>query len=76
MRYYFLNLLCAISQFLNAIFGGNHNEMLSARAYRSKNKAAIWLINILFWDKSHCEKAFNYERNNPQLPFIEYLNKP
>jgi hypothetical protein len=70
---YLSNLLCAFSQFLNALAGGNHNEMLSARVFRSKNKVAIWLINTLFFDKNHCEKAFNFERDNPQIPFTEYL---
>lgn len=73
LKDYLKNLLCAFSQFLNAVLGGNHNEMLSARVFRSKNKVAIWLINTLFLESNHCKKAFEYERDNPQLSFPEYL---
>jgi hypothetical protein len=72
--HYFSNLLCAFSQLLNAIFGGNHNEMLSAKAHRKNIKWLIRVINFLFLDSNHCKKAFEYERDNPQLPFPEYLN--
>jgi len=30
----------------------------------------------LFWDKKHCQKAFEFERDNPQMPFAEYLIDP
>jgi hypothetical protein len=72
--HYFSNLLCAFSQFINALAGGNHNEMLSARAYRKDIKWLIRVINFLFLDSNHCKKAFEYERDNPQLPFTQYLN--
>jgi hypothetical protein len=74
MKIYILNIFCAISQLINALTGGNHNEMLSAKAYRKDIKWLIRLINIIFLDSNHCKKAFEYERDYPQLPFSEYLN--
>ena len=75
MKNYILNLFCAFSQFINALTGGNHNELLSAKAYRKNIKWLIRLINLLFLDSDHCKKAFEYERDCIHLPFPEYLNK-
>ncbi len=73
MKIYLLNILVALSQLINALAGGNPDELLSASAYRTKNAVLMGLINFLFWDKAHCLKAFEFERNNPQMPFTEYI---
>lgn len=72
---YFQNLTCALSQLANALAGGNHNELLSARAYRTKNIALVWIINKAFRDPNHCKDAFEFEQDCPQLPFPEYMKE-
>lgn len=70
---YIKGIFVGISQFTNVIMGGNPNELLSARAYRTKNKILMFIINRAFFDKDHCKKAYIFELNNDQLP--EYKDK-
>lgn len=68
---YLNNLLIAFSQLINAISGGNPNEMLSARAYREDIKWLIAALDFIFRDNQHCYKAFKDELLRTQLP--EYV---
>jgi hypothetical protein len=65
---YLNNLLVAFSQLLNAILGGNPNELLSARVYRKNVEWAIFVLNSIFFDNDHCRKSFEFELKNEQLP--------
>lgn len=66
-------VLIAIDQLANALIGGYADETLSARAHRvAEEGGPAWpqcLINTLFfWERSHCLKAYNSERERRQLP--------
>lgn len=69
---YFKKVFVGLSQLTNAVMGGNPNELLSARAYRTNNSLLVSLINSMFFDSNHCKKAFEFELRNEQLP--EYKN--
>ena len=72
MKNYILNLFCAFSQFINALAGGNHNELLSARVYREERQWLVYIIDTLFFDPNHCRESYEFEAKNEQLP--EYKN--
>ena len=71
---YVHNLLVAFSQLINAIFGGNPNEMLSARAYREDRRWLVGFLNLIFADDYHCFKSFKFELRNDQLPEYKELS--
>ena len=71
------NILIAIDQLLNTILIGKPDETLSARAYRcsqlSPSPKQRWtlackLINMLFFDHGHCERAYKNEISRKQYP--------
>lgn len=71
MNSYLLNIGIAIDQFINAIFAGEPDEMLSARAWRIRlTNQWLWRVIdvIFFFDKNHCQECFDIERNRKQLP--------
>lgn len=66
MKNYFLNLLIAIDQLLNAAFGRNHDVTISARAYiREMRGGSSWqrkaIDKLFFWQDGHCRQAFLFE---------------
>ncbi len=66
-------VLIAFDQCLNALCGGWPDETLSSRAYRwhvaGKGSLALHIINALFfWEKNHCQEAYESERRNRHLP--------
>lgn len=66
---YIYNLAIALDQLANAVFLGNPDETLSARAYRlSVERKRHWprrIIDILFfWELNHCEASYLSELNN------------
>ena len=73
---YIINILIALDQLGNALFGGSPDETLSARAWRSESNGKMLgmvfrpLIDGLFWviERNHCEKAFIAELKKMQLP--------
>jgi hypothetical protein len=72
---WFWNVLTAISQMTNTLFGGYPDEMLSARAHRCKWQWREWLINQIFrWDRdsngklNHCEQAYWHEVHRLDSP--------
>lgn len=50
----------------NATFGGDEDETISARCWRYRGdphySVLVQIINAIFWDKNHCEKAFESEQ--------------
>lgn len=66
-------ILVAIDQLINTLFGGYADETLSARAYRlsvERNRHwALRLINsIFFWQPNHCKTSYESEVMRKQLP--------
>lgn len=66
IRNYFSQVLEALSQLLNTIFGGYADEMLSARLHRHRNTVlgAFFrsIVNSLFfWQDDHCLIAYDCE---------------
>lgn len=64
----------AIDQFVNTLFGGWADETISSVAWRKRNEGTGWrflhcLIDcIFFWQKNHCEQAYQSELERRQLP--------
>ena len=81
-RPYWLSLLIALDQFVNALLWGYVDETLSSRAYRSAQlrtpakrrwRLAERLINTLFWrdrvgELRHCQLAYLGELAREHLP--------
>lgn len=65
-------ILIAIDQLINAIFGGWADETLSARCWRCRERQPYKLlepvINRLFFDPMHCFYSYISERKRAQLP--------
>ena len=83
MKRYFLNILIAIDQLVNAVFFGYPDETLSARCWRSyadggqrkRSGIAVYVIDrIFFWDKdedgdyNHCHSSYWHEMHRKDLP--------
>ncbi len=75
MKQYLLNNAIAFDQQVNTLLGGEPDETLSARAYRTEQQGKLFgrlfrpLIDALFFfDKNHCQKAYNAEFRSLQLP--------
>ena len=70
MRKYFWNILIAIDQFFNALFGGDPDETISSRAGKVQHKAtwAKWLCWALDKiDKKHCYEAIEEDEGKDEL---------
>jgi hypothetical protein len=69
-----MQILIAIDQLLNAIFGGYADETISARAWRCRNKKRRWKIaravidGLFYFDKDHCYLSYVSERDRAQMP--------
>lgn len=67
-------ILIAIDQLVNTIFGGWADETISCRAYRMQEKNRKFaklrkLIDLLFfWQKEHCRTAYESELQRRHLP--------
>lgn len=66
-------VLLAIDQLVNTIFGGYADESISSRSHRAyvsgKRKWTRNLINALFfWQIDHCKEAYESEIERSQLP--------
>lgn len=74
---YLKNLLIAIDQLFNALFGNYCDETLSAHAYRRSTKGKPLFANIIdtifFWEKNHCYESYLSEVYRKQYP-DEYKN--
>lgn len=68
--------LIALDQLLNTLIKigddgyGYADEMLSARAWRLRNKTNlyIWIDRLFFWDDNHCCECYQIEMERKQLP--------
>ena len=65
---YFLGIVIALDQLINALIGGDPDEMISARAHREALKgstawilAEIFIDVLFFWQEAHCTAAKRYE---------------
>lgn len=68
-----LQILIALDQLVNTVFGGFADETLSSRAYRHHLKGnREWcyrLINMIFFlQEDHCKEAYESEINRSHLP--------
>lgn len=68
-----LQVLIAIDQLINTLFGGFADETLSSRAYRlelerERSWARKLIDGILFFDKDHCKESYESEILRRQLP--------
>lgn len=80
MKWYVINLLCALDQLVNALFGGWCDETMSAHAYRlwKDGKSFGWLMRVydpmFAWQRQepgvigHCHGAYLKERARYQSP--------
>lgn len=74
IKVYWLNLLIALDQFVNALFGGNPDETISAFLHRSKGRRWYWwtlwaFVNyiLFFWQDDHCLSAYESEVQRKHL---------
>lgn len=65
---YLLGLLAALSQFGNALIGGDHRETLSHRAARSQNHLGWRLFGALleFFHRGHLVWATMNQKHNQE----------
>lgn len=69
IRHWIVQVLIAIDQLANALFGGWADETLSAHAHRAGWTLRRHAINALFWwQKDHCEAAWVAEIRRRHLP--------
>ncbi len=67
-------ILIAVDQLVNTVFGGWADETISSRAWRKRGDGKGWemlrrvIDAIFFWQKDHCESAYLSEMNRLQLP--------
>lgn len=57
----------ALSQFFNVLTVWDNssttaNESMSGRAFRLNLRREKFINFVVFWEKNHCEKAFNRDR--------------
>lgn len=72
---YVLRVLIAIDQFFNvALCNGQPDETMSSVAWRMEQGGHFWgfmrpVIDFIFspWGTEHCRRAFEAERDRPQL---------
>jgi hypothetical protein len=63
-------VLNALDQLANTLFGGFADETLSARCHREGRKTAVRVIDMLFffWETDHCKQSYQSEMLRLQLP--------
>lgn len=72
---YFLRVLIACNQLINALLGGMPDETLSSRAHRQHLKGNNVLRNLInslfFWQQDHCFLAYQEELFRYQFKELE-----
>ena len=68
---YILQVLIAIDQLINTIFGGWADETLSARAHREMPRLERIIDTIFFFQPQHCLKSYLAEKARMQSPIEE-----
>jgi hypothetical protein len=66
-------IVIALDQLANAILGGYADETMSARCWRLRaQRPYSWLRptidRLFFWQKDHCQGAYESEQRRAQLP--------
>ena len=74
---YFINVMIAIDQLVNTVFGGYPDETISATAYRKSQLRGHYFYKLLKFildicltplSQDHCEQAYISEVYRKQLP--------
>lgn len=72
---YFVQLLVALDQLLNALLLGYADETLSSRAYRADRDGKVFglffrplIDTVFFFQKNHCHQAYLEEVHRRQYP--------
>lgn len=72
---YLKNVALGIDQLFNTVLGGDPDETLSSRAYRTEQKGRVFgkvfrpiIDTILFFDKDHCRTSYESELYRKQMP--------
>lgn len=72
---YIFQLLLAVDQLINALFGGMADETLSSRVYRAEKKNKKYgkffrpiIDGIFFWQDDHCFYSYISEVKRRHLP--------
>lgn len=69
-------ILIALDQLVNALFGGWADETLSSRVWREERRILVACIDTLFfWEDKHCAASYLSERRRLQLP-PEFRRQP
>lgn len=63
-----MQVLIAIDQLANTLFGGWADETLSSRAYRTMPTLAKIIDTVLFFDPNHCMMSYQSEQLRMQSP--------
>jgi len=66
MRNYILNILIAIDQFINVLFGGYPDETISSRCGKKLEKKPCYLLCrfLHLFEKEHCEKSIEKDEGD------------
>lgn len=64
----FKQFIISIDQTVNALTGGWADETISSRMYRTQSPFVRVIDTLFFFDKDHCKRAFESERERLQLP--------
>lgn len=74
---YFYDVWSAISQLINAIFGGVPCETISGRAYRTDNKLKPVINAVFFWQNNHSRESHHSDIIDARwLIAVKDLSKP
>jgi len=66
-------VLIAIDQLTNTVFGGMADETISARCWRLRHKRGWGIMRrlvdaLFFWERDHCYQSYLHEFERRQLP--------
>jgi hypothetical protein len=59
-----------VDQGVNVLTGGYADETLSARCYREDLWLRPWINALFFWQRDHCQSAFQNELLRKHLPEV------
>lgn len=65
-------ILVAIDQLINTLFGGFADETISSVAHRRRLRGKPMMASLIdwlfFWQKGHCQQAYESELERAHLP--------
>ena len=83
MKRYFLHVLIALDQFLNAVTGGFADETLSSRSYREARTgrrgrvvAEKCVDRLFFWQGEPCRRAWLRALPRAHFPVVLFADLP